>query len=276
MTLLVHLLGLVLLAWGAVVFLALFGAPRALALGLVLLGGSSVASARESATRDAVFAVAGIQPGAVAATCGVPGTGKTYVTRAASSWWPRVVIFDPYAAKDAGRVARGLSHRAAWDGERTNVARLLADSSPFDRDAFRLVVSGDPFRLDPAELARDFATLAELCWHSEDVCLVAEEAALYGREATALVNRVSTGGAHAGMAFVLVCQSVSRLPIDARRNLGLLVCGAQGAPEDVDAIKDRCGREFARRVAALAGPDPGPADAPLVWRLGDGLRENGA
>jgi hypothetical protein len=268
-------LGLVIVAvWLAVVALALLGAPRgpvALLVGL-LLGGSAV-DARALATRDAVCAVGSIRPGGVGACIGVPGTGKTHVAGLASTWWPRVVIFDPYADKDASRVARGRSHRAAWEGERTTVGQLLDDPRPLLGSPLRLVVSGDPGDPSPESLARDFAALANLCWHAEDVALVAEECGLYGRSAVAAIHRIASGGAHAGMSLLLVCQGLGRIPIDGRKGITVISAGAQGAPEDVDDLAAVCGRPFANRVRALRGPDPGPADAPLVWRLGDGLRE---
>lgn len=249
------------------------GAGGALALSAALVVGGSTMDARALATREAVCAVGGIKPGAVAACLGVPGTGKTHVASLASTWSPRVVIFDPYAAKDASRQARGRSHRVSWEGERATVDQLLQRPGRLDGERVRLVVSGATADPSPSSLARDFATLTELCWHSEDVVLIAEECGLYGRESVAAIHRIASGGAHAGMALVLVCQGIGRIPIDGRKGITVISAGAQGAPEDVDGLAAVCGRNFAARVRGLAGPDPGPADGPLVWRLGDGVRE---
>ena len=233
----------------------------------------SPAAAVPAALRPAVEAVAAVEPGQVIGSIGVPGTGKTATVEAASKHWPRVVVFDPYAARDRQRVASGKARRVAWSGELVDVLDLLADPTRLDASKMRLIVAGSD--LSPKALGADFSALAELCWSTGDLVLVGEEAGLYSRAAVPIIHRIASGGAHAGLSLVLVSQSLTRLHVDARRGITLLTCGEQGEAGDVEALRDRCGRSFAERVRALRGPEPGiPPSAPLVWRLGEGVKES--
>lgn len=251
--------------------------PRGGLAALVCAAGLSMpkpaAAAVPAALRPAVEAFASIQPGQVAASAGMPGTGKTASVKAACDRFPRVVVFDPYARRDRQRVAAGKSHRVVWSGDLASTLDVVLDPSVLDAERLRLVVHPDS--LNKAEMGRQFSVLADLCWETGDLVLVGEEAGLYSRSAVDLIHRIASGGAHAGMSMILVSQSISRLNVDARRGIGILAIGAQGESGDIDDVRSRCGKKFAERVRALRGPEPGrPPDAPLVWRLGEGVKES--
>lgn len=195
--------------------------------------------------------LASLPPGSVVAVCGLPRSGKSHAVRAADKAraFPRRVVFDPYfqiaLAKRRRRETVDL-----WPGDAVTPEQLLRNAAGgargrwLDRADARLTVA--PRSLVPRELARDFRDVAEVCWDTAGVDLVLEEAGLYLHhpEAYELLTRYSSGAQHAGARVVLVLQSLSRLPIQARRCLNALVCFAVGEPRDLDEIARRCGSDF--------------------------------
>lgn len=222
----------------------------------------------------AASVLAALPVGGVAAAVGVPSSGKTSVVLAAVDAWPRVVVFDPYGLRDRANARAGHTERAPWWPHEPllTLRELAAEPEALDRAPLRLVVAPDS--LEPARMGRDFATLIDLLWNTHGVSLVAEECGLYSRAAAEAINRVSTGGAHAGMRLVLLAQRLGRIQKDAREGLTVILCGAQGAPEDIADLRTRCGATFAERVRALRPPVDGkPQDPPIAWKLGEGLNE---
>lgn len=230
-----------------------------------------------SSSTPAAEVLAGLHVGGVAAATGIPGSGKTTTVLEAlerTPWGKRAVVFDPYAARDRANWNAGHRDRKPFwpSSPLATLDTLLRKPAILDAPQRRLVVCGTRGTLDHAALGRDFATLVELVWLTGGYALVAEECGVYGRMAAEAINRVATGGAHAGMRLVLLCQRLGRIQKDAREGIGLLVCGAQGAPEDFDDLAKRCGRAFADRVRQLRPPNNGrPQDPPIAWRLGEGL-----
>jgi len=217
-----------------------------------------------SSIAAAVSALASLVSGECWAVVGLPGTGKTHAAQVALREWrksfARIVIFDPYADRD-----RANPQAHPWAGDLVTSAALFAAPERLDRRAL-LVVSPDT--LDARAMGRRFAAVADLCWYTGGVCLVAEEAALYGREAAGAVLRVATGGRHAGMGLVLLSQAIGRIPIDGRRCLAGIVAGTQSEPADVQALRDRTeltAPGWADKVATLRKGDP-----LAVWRVGVG------
>lgn len=223
------------------------------------------------AFRSALAVLSSLQPGAVCAVAGLPGTGKSSQVKAADARgaFPRRVVFDPYRKRDLLE-ARTRPGMAPWSGQTLTTRELLQAPDVLLCSPLRLVVQPDS--LSPAQLGRDFSAIAELCWAAGGIDLVGEEAGLYSREAAELVMRFATGGRHANARLVLITQTVSRLYIEARKNLTHLVCFAQGSPEDLKGIRARCGRSFAEAVRRLPAPVPGgPLSPPCIWRQGDAL-----
>lgn len=225
----------------------------------------------------AAAVLASLPAGGVAAAIGVPNSGKTSVVQEAlelAPWGARAVVFDPYALVDRAKWNRGDKAKRPWWPRCAvlTLDELLRNPAELDRHQARLVVTGTRGTIDHAQLGRDFASLCELLQLTHGVALVGEEAGLYSRYAAAWVNTVSTGGAHFGMRLVLLAQRMGRIQKDAREGITLVVAGAQGAPEDIQDLRGRCGKAFAERVRSLRPPDNGrPVDAPIAWRLGDGL-----
>lgn len=220
---------------------------------------------------DAVAALAELQPGNAALCCALPGGGKSRIAQAASAYWPRRVVFDPTAARGRANWARGDRDRWPWPGRLVTVRELLTRPSLLDWSPLSLVVQPSA-SFGEDLIAREFAAVARLCWLTGGgIVLVAEELGLYGRGAPDALVMVTAAGAHGGLAAVLVCQSMGRVPKDGRRHLSMVVAGPQAETTDLDDLSGRCGQEFSRRVAALQ-----PGDAPIVWTPGSQFRKAAA
>lgn len=223
----------------------------------------------------AAAALAALPAGGVAACIGLPGTGKTTVAQKAldaCAWGQRAALFDPYALRDRANWRAGHRERAPWWPNVPAVALddVLRNPSMLDKARCRLVVAGTRGTLDAHRLGRDFSTLVDVLWSTGRFALVAEECGLYSRNAADAINRVSTGGAHAGMRLLLLCQRLGRIQKDAREGITVLVSGAQ--PEvAIPELRERCGERFAASVAALKPPVNGrPQSAPIAWEIGQG------
>jgi len=201
--------------------------------------------------------------GATTAVCGITGYGKTYGLQAGLASSRRVFVFDPYSAIDR---RRGGGTRCAWEGEHFTHDALLEQPGLLRRERFRMVY--DPDSLDEARLGARASAMLEILWALGDVDVVLEEAGLFSRFAVPLINRIATGGAHAGLRFFLVAQSFSRLAIDARRNVARLVLFAQGEQADYDLLRGKLGKLAARNLAGLQ-----VGDAPVLWKYGDVPKE---
>lgn len=216
----------------------------------------------------AAAALAAMVPGNVGAAIGKGGTGKSTIARAAVESWPRKLVFDPYAARNRSRWARGHRERKPWwpDARLVTVDELLRHPELLDRSPLRLVVTSARGEMDDTACGRDFSTLGKLLLATEDIDLICEEAGRYARSAAQLMNTLSTGSGHFGMRVLLISQSIARFTCDSRKAISVLAVGAQDSPEDLEAVASRCGKPFADRVALLRAP---PAvrvpDAPLLW-----------
>lgn len=214
---------------------------------------------------------ASMHPGAVSATLGVPGVGKTPIVVQAwreGALRDRVVVVDPYARRDRLEFSTGRSTKRPWPGMLISPQQLLANLEVLDRPKLMLVVCPEGVPAEKA-LGDIFSAVARACWHSGSIDLVGEEFGKYGRQASEWVNTVASGGGHADMRLHAICQSLGRVQIDGRRNITHLVVGAQGDEEDLRVLRLRCGKVFAAAVKKLRPrEDDRPADPPLTWRLG--------
>lgn len=210
--------------------------------------------------RDPVEFVREAEPGSVIALIGAPGTGKSRTAKAAAEAWPRRVVYEPHGERDRVEAARG-KELFPWRGDLVRLPDLLRAPSVLDRDPLRLVIV--PGTLDAERSGRGFAALCRLAWHTGEIAIVAEEAALYARHAVAEATLIATGGRHAGVRLVMVAQRWGRIPIDVRECVSHLVAYA-GAGADLKELAAKCGAAFAQGVRALKR-----GDGPQTWRQGD-------
>lgn len=254
------LLGFVALAALVLVFLV---------WGLALLAGDAARwvwrmARNKATTAAAAAALATLAPGSVAAALGVPGAGKTTAAQEARPMWGRSLVFDPGAERDRLEWNRGKRERTPWAGGLVTVDDLLEFPQLLDDVPLSLVVSSGEW--SARGIGGDFATLIRLAWLTGDVVIVGEECGSYSRECVEAIHRVATRGGHAGIALVLIAQSIGRIHADGRREIDLVVAGAQGEPNDLDDLRGRCGASFVEKVKASKRGDP-----LHIWRLGDGV-----
>lgn len=202
-------------------------------------------------------------PGSVISVNGAPRTGKSKWVReaAAAGVFERLVIFDPYNRRDRQERRRGRVDIFPWEGELVELEQLILEPELLDRCPLRLVVQ--PTSLDPEQLGKDFATLANLVWSTGGIDLIAEEAGLYSRWAVNLLMQLASGGGHVGMRLVLICQSFGRLAKDARRHASSILTFAVGEESDLKSLRQKS-KAFAQAVQELQ-----PGDPPLCWQLGN-------
>jgi hypothetical protein len=211
----------------------------------------------------AVAALISLAPGQAAAVIGYPGSGKTRSVVEASQGWQRRITFDPYGQLDAANWERGDRARHPWPGVLLSALDLAANPELLDDDAYQYVVHPSDER-NGEKMGREFTRVADLAWYTGgNIHLVAEEAGLYQRQAAEVSKRIATGGAHAGISLTAISQRIGTLPIDFRASLTLLACGLQSEPIDQEALRQRCGPDFARQALSL------PIGSPLLlWRAG--------
>jgi hypothetical protein len=207
------------------------GAPRpsplvaalcAFALVVTLLPPRAMA---RSSLELAADLLASAPAGSVAAVCGRPGTGKSRVVKLAIARHPekfrRLVVFDPHAKRDRLMLERG-AQLYPWQGELVEFAELVAAPRKLlCRSPVALVV--DPGTIDRAKLAARFKTTAALAWNAGGLDVIAEEAALYAREATDPITLYATSGRHTGGRLFLISQRFMRVHVDARELLSHVV-----------------------------------------------------
>lgn len=203
--------------------------------------------------------------GSVIGVFGMPGTGKSRAVQLAdkAGCFARRVVFDPLADTDWKALDRG-EEAFPYPGLYVSPAELAAEPELLDAERLRLVVAP----LDPKNgkrLGREFDALLDLVWHTGGIDVIGEEAALYSRDAIGGILRLASGGRHVRSRLVMVCQSIGRLTIDARRHLSHVIVFAQGEPTDLQALRERCGVRFAAGVQQLRKGD----GKCLFWRLGD-------
>lgn len=209
--------------------------------------------------------------GSVASIAGLPGCGKTHLASQLADTAERVVIFDPYAARDRLNVARGVAERVTWAGDLVTVEDLRADvlesaesgtPSMLDLRPLRLVVQ--PSTLEPKALGKEWALLAEMIWGTGGgILFINEEAALYSHKAGPMLKQVATGGAHGGLRVVLISQRIGGIHPDARTQCGVIAQGPVVDELDREALRQKS-PAFLARVETLREGER----RLLFWRAG--------
>lgn len=186
---------------------------------------------------------------------GVPGSGKTYLTRQRVATARRVVFASPTLDYiDDGELVDVDDLDDDDEGERLRGATL------------RLVmVLGEDDR-DPGE---DLAALVRyLRRHAPrrgELVLVCDEVGDYGRPGTigaVTLERLHRNGHHDGIASILVSQCAVDIPLTCRRTATRVTSLLQTRSEDLAALEREYGRDFRDRVSAWSAGDP-----PVAWVL---------
>lgn len=211
--------------------------------------------------------LAALPAGTVCVTVGNPQTGKSYAMKAAdrAGAFPRRVTFDHLAHRDRLLYSRGLKDTPPWGGTWCEPRELVKHAKPIlCARTVQVVVA--PKRVHARTLGAQFDLVAGAVYAVGGVDLIAEEAGEYTRHAADQLHTIASSGGHALMRAFLICQRFGRLHIDARECVNAVVGFSQSSPDDLQALRGRCGDEFAAAVRSLR-----PGDAPILWRLGRGV-----
>lgn len=206
-----------------------------------------------STARHLTPVAAGVTPWGVlrdddrVAVVGLSGSGKSYFARRLVSPASRLVIWD-------------VCGEYADAAEPVTLAELLEAPELLLGDRVALAVR--PGTEDEEELAEETAALVSLVRRAGRCLLVLEEVGDYGKAAERTLSKLARNGRHAGVACVFVTQAAVEIPKSARRQLTRVFSFIQTDPEDLEALRKRCGDAFVERVTAWR-----PGDPPAAWTL---------
>ena len=173
---------------------------------------------------------------------GVPQSGKTTLARGRLASARRAVFFDP-------------TGDFVSEGERVPAACFAVE-----------LLRGTVVRwvVEPgADVAADFERVTEVCRAAKafgGLVLCADEVGDYSRSAVAALERLHRNGHHDGVASVLVTPFAVDIPKNARRSASRVWSCLQEDPEDLQALAEVYGEDFAARVRAWR-----PGDEPAMW-----------
>lgn len=113
-----------------------------------------------------------------------------------------------------------------------------------------------PVSNDPEEWAADFKALVEDLRALKDTpgfILSASELGGWAEYCAKAINQVALYARHwgEGVAFVADAQRATGIPYTARTQASQINSGLQDMPDDVDALRERCGDRFGDEVASL-------------------------
>lgn len=177
---------------------------------------------------------------------GVPGTGKTTLAVARVDEARRVVFFCPTGdLEPQGRVLTPEQLAGDAELERGTWCRIVVKA--WDRDD-----------VAPAFLA----TLAACrrAGQRAPLILVPDEVGDYRAECERELGALHRNGHKDGVTSVLISQVATDFPLTCRRTATRVVSLLQEDPEDLKALRERYGDQFAERARAW-----GPGQPPAVW-----------
>ncbi|RJS26075.1 hypothetical protein DRW03_06345 [Corallococcus sp. H22C18031201] len=192
-----------------------------------------------------------LTPHDVALYVGKRGTGKSTRAKAAlgaaMKAGQRVVAYDVHdeysqLGRDSGQVVLGpLTHRMT-------VSELADNLDVLERDGLALaVVPEGPNR----EKGEDFAALVEDVLDVGELVLLADEVGQWGRYCAEALDELACQSRHSAVPVVLVAQRLTQVPKTARTQATQINSGRQDNPDDLRALADVAGQDFASAVSRL-------------------------
>lgn len=160
----------------------------------------------------------------------------------------RVVAFDPHdeysqKGRDSGQVRLGPCR------ERMTVEELTEHLEVLDADDLSLAVvpSGNQ-----KEIAEAFEALAAELLEVGECVLLADELGQWGGHAKESIDNAACQSRHSNVPLVYVAQRLTQIPKTARTQATHVNSGRQDNPDDLKALADLCGEEFAAEVSRLS------------------------
>lgn len=112
-----------------------------------------------------------------------------------------------------------------------------------------------PATRDPDEWAHDFAALIQDVEEAGDCILSASEVGVWSEYCVKALNKAACLARHwgdEGVGLIVDAQRATGIPYTFRTQASDIVSGLQDMPDDVDALRERCGDRFGDEVATLS------------------------
>jgi AAA domain len=177
---------------------------------------------------------------------GPSGSGKTHEVAKIVKTRPRVATFD--MMRDEQYLSEGT---VVVIGQPLTFAEAI---SP-DKETFRVVYH--PVIIEPLDNglveSPEFEPLVKLCHLRGDMYLVIDEAHLWcnSRNCPKELMMASLVGRHREFSLILIGQSFSMIHPAIRRNVDEFYTWKTVEPADLEAIRERCGKEVEEQVRQL-------------------------
>lgn len=193
-----------------------------------------------------------LAPADVAVIVGKRGTGKSTAAKdvcaQALAQGARVVAFDPH--DEYSRGGRESSEvRLGPLRSRVALADLLRAPGRF-LDFERVSLAVVP-REEPDAAAEDFVALSRIVASTGELVFVADEVGYWGPHCAQRLDWLATQSRHAEVPVVLVAQRLTQIPKTARTQATHLVSFRQDNPDDLKALEQLAGADFAAGVSRL-------------------------
>jgi hypothetical protein len=175
----------------------------------------------------------------------MPGTGKTTLAKAFVARATRAFVVDPVGDFNLPQVTLSdlLDSPELLSGPDTKLALLLEEE-------------------DPQGAAQEIQAALALAQAAGDLLLVLDEVGDYRSFAETVLGKIARKGRHAGIVSVWVSQFATDIPKTVRRAATRVYSFAQVHPDDIAALEECYGEDFAAKVKAWES-----GDAPVLWRL---------
>ncbi|HEX8702712.1 MAG TPA: hypothetical protein VF815_28010 [Myxococcaceae bacterium] len=115
----------------------------------------------------------------------------------------------------------------------------------------RLNAAVVPSRADPESWGRTFEKVVQLALEEGDLVLFLEEFGSWAEYCLKTMNAAALNSRHQGVPMCAVSQRAKRIPLTFRSQATHINSGLQTEPEDLDALADVAGRDFAAAVERL-------------------------
>jgi hypothetical protein len=177
---------------------------------------------------------------------GPSGSGKTHLAADLCTKIERIAVFD---------MMRDVQYQTDGSTIVTGQPRMFAEAISQDKQSFRVIYQ--PVIITPLENglveSPEFEPLVKLCHLRGDMYFVIDEAHLWcnSRNCPPELMMASLVGRHKEFSIILIAQSFSMIHPSLRRNMDDFYTWRTVEPADLDAIKERCGRDVEEQVRNL-------------------------
>lgn len=163
----------------------------------------------------------------------MPFTGKSKLAAKLTAEAERVVFFDP--CHDYGAYAKA---------KEITVSQLLDNPKLLQQPSFRYAVIPNDETID-----EDLYATITLVRAAKNAVIVLDEVGDYRKSNEAILNKLARNGRHDGIVPVYVSQVAVDIPLSVRRLTTRVYSYWQAHKEDIEALAEYYGEDFANNVA---------------------------